>query len=218
MPHTCASGNCHRAAARLHDGNWSFAIVADFTDADACRACDQDEEHNRTRAGLLTDDGADRQGAVRDALTRRSGPAPRSIWQDVGSYPSGLGRKPVPVRFQLVIDCADPDRLARFWAAALGYELAPALPGFATWNDFYREQGVPEEELAGGADRISDPQGHGPGIWFHAVPEGKRFEGRRCHGSRTWSIRHASTSRTGTRATRRPVRLVTQAAASASPV
>ena len=62
------------------------------------------------------------------------GLAPRSIWQDAGSYPSGLGRKPVPVRFQLVIDCADPDRLARFWAAALGYELAPAPAGFATWN------------------------------------------------------------------------------------
>ncbi len=37
----------------LHDGNWSFAIVADFTDADAYRAYDQDEEHNRARAGLL---------------------------------------------------------------------------------------------------------------------------------------------------------------------
>jgi hypothetical protein len=29
------------------------------------------------------------------------------------------------VRFQLVIDCADPDLVARFWAAALGYELEP---------------------------------------------------------------------------------------------
>jgi hypothetical protein len=75
------------------------------------------------------------------------------------------------VRFQLVIDCADPDRLARFWAAALGYELAPVPAGFATWNDFYRELGVPEEELVDGADRISDPDGHGPVIWFHVVPE-----------------------------------------------
>jgi Glyoxalase-like domain len=25
----------------------------------------------------------------------------------------------MPVRFQLVIDCADPDRLARFWAATI---------------------------------------------------------------------------------------------------
>src|SRR5215471_12295833 len=92
-------------------------------------------------------------------------------WQDVGSYPNGLGRNPVPVRFQLVIDCADPDRLARFWAAALGYELAPVPAGFATWNDFYRELGVPEEELVDGADRISDPEGHGPSIWFHVVPD-----------------------------------------------
>jgi Stress responsive A/B Barrel Domain len=38
---------------RLRDGNWSLAIVADFTDADAYRAYDQDEEHNRVRAGLL---------------------------------------------------------------------------------------------------------------------------------------------------------------------
>ena len=103
---------------------------------------------------------------------------PRSIWQDAGSYPSGLGRKPVPVRFQLVIDCADPDRLARFWAAALGYELAPAPAGFATWNDFYRELGVPEEELVDGADRIHDPEGHGPGIWFHVVPDAKVVKNR----------------------------------------
>jgi Glyoxalase-like domain len=33
------------------------------------------------------------------------------------------------VRFQLVIDCADPDLLARFWAAALGYELEPPPTG-----------------------------------------------------------------------------------------
>jgi hypothetical protein len=81
----------------------------------------------------------------------------------------------------MVIDCADPDRLARFWAAALGYELAPAPAGFATWNDFYRELGVPEEELADGADRISDPEGRGPSIWFHVVPEGKPGEPRTGH-------------------------------------
>ena len=37
----------------LRDGNWSFAIVADFADVDAYRAYDQSEEHNRARAGLL---------------------------------------------------------------------------------------------------------------------------------------------------------------------
>jgi hypothetical protein len=102
-------------------------------------------------------------------------------------------RKPVPVRFQLVIDCADPDRLARFWAAALGYELAPPPAGFATWNDFYRELGVPEEELVDGADRISDPEGHGPSIWFHVVPDAKSVKNRlhldiHASGERTDSI------------------------------
>ena len=84
----------------------------------------------------------------------------------------------MPVRFQLVIDCADPDRMARFWAAALGYEFAPAPGGFATWNDFYRQLGVPEEELVDGADRISDPAGEGPEIWFHAVAEAKTVKNR----------------------------------------
>src|SRR6202046_305537 len=97
----------------------------------------------------------------------------------------GLEGKPVPVRYQLVIDCADPDRMARFWAAALGYEFAPAPDGFATWNDFYRHLGVPEGELVDGADRISDPAGGtGPlgeeGLDHYAVgmkdPEGNEFD------------------------------------------
>jgi len=82
------------------------------------------------------------------------------------------------VRYQLVIDCTDPDRMARFWAAALGYELAPPPAGFATWSDFYRELGVPEEELVDGADRISDPQGGGPAIWFQVVTEPKAVKNR----------------------------------------
>ena len=36
----------------LRDGNWSFAIVADFTDADAYRGYDLDEAHNRARARI----------------------------------------------------------------------------------------------------------------------------------------------------------------------
>ena len=84
----------------------------------------------------------------------------------------------MPVRFQLVVDCTDPDTLARFWAAALHYELAPVPAGFATWNEFYRSLGVPEEDLTEGADRITDPQGHGPSIWFHVVAEDKVVKNR----------------------------------------
>jgi hypothetical protein len=68
------------------------------------------------------------------------------------------------VCFQLVIDCADPDRLARFWAAALHYEFAPVPEGFDSWDDYYRDLGVDEEELGLGEDRIADPSGAGPRI------------------------------------------------------
>jgi hypothetical protein len=82
------------------------------------------------------------------------------------------------VAFQLVIDCADPEPLARFWAAALGYELAPPPAGFATWDDYFRDLGVPEEDLGIGADRISDPDGRGPAIWFQVVPDRKAVKNR----------------------------------------
>jgi hypothetical protein len=84
----------------------------------------------------------------------------------------------MPVRFQMVIDCTDPDRLARFWAAALSYELEPPPAGFSTWDDYYRDVGVPEEELGIGTDSITDPDGHGPRIWFQVVPETKAVKNR----------------------------------------
>lgn len=84
----------------------------------------------------------------------------------------------MPVRYQLVIDCADPEPLARFWAAALGYEFEPPPAGFASWDDYWRDLGLPEEELGGGEDRIVDPAGHGPRIWFQVVPERKAAKNR----------------------------------------
>jgi hypothetical protein len=36
----------------LREGTWSFAIVADFTDADAYQGYDQDIRHNELRAEL----------------------------------------------------------------------------------------------------------------------------------------------------------------------
>ena len=38
------------------------------------------------------------------------------------------------MRYQLVINAIDPEPQARFWAAALGYELEPPPDGFASWN------------------------------------------------------------------------------------
>jgi Glyoxalase-like domain len=77
------------------------------------------------------------------------------------------------VGFQLVIDCADPDLLARFWVTALGYELEPPPTGFTSWDDYWRDVGVPEADLGIGADRIIDPDGGGP---RHLVPGGARTQ------------------------------------------
>ena len=80
--------------------------------------------------------------------------------------------------FQLVIDCADPAVLAHFWAAALGYELEPPPKGFADWDEYRRDLGVPEDELGSGPDCIIDPAGKGPRIWFQVVPERKEAKNR----------------------------------------
>jgi hypothetical protein len=80
---------------------------------------------------------------------------------------------PVAVSFQLVIGCADSEPLARFWAAALEYELEPPPDGFASWDAYRRDLGVPEDELGTGADCIVDPGGRGPRIWFQVIPDRK---------------------------------------------
>jgi catechol 2,3-dioxygenase-like lactoylglutathione lyase family enzyme len=78
---------------------------------------------------------------------------------------------------QVVLDCADPDRLARFWAEALGYKLQDPPQGFATWEAFLREQGVPESEW-NSASAVVDPDGAGPRIYFQKVPESKVVKNR----------------------------------------
>jgi len=82
------------------------------------------------------------------------------------------------VSYQLVIDCTSPEPLARFWAEALRYVIAPPPAGFDSWDDWYRSVGVPEDELDLGADRIEDPRGEGPAIWFQVVPEKKSIKNR----------------------------------------
>ena len=77
-----------------------------------------------------------------------------------------------------MIDCTNPDRLARFWAAALRYALEAPPAGFATWDDYWRDVGVPDEVLGIGADRIIDPEGGGPRIWFQVVSESKTVKNR----------------------------------------
>src|ERR1051326_4136356 len=84
----------------------------------------------------------------------------------------------MPVRFQAVLDCTDPELLARFWAAALGYVLEPPPEGFATWDDWRRSIGFPDSELGRGADSIIDPSGDGPRMWFRADEAAKVVKNR----------------------------------------
>lgn len=52
------------------------------------------------------------------------------------------------VSYQLVIDCSSPEQLARFWAEALHYVIAPPPNGFDSWDDFFRSIVFPRTSLA----------------------------------------------------------------------
>ena len=73
-----------------------------------------------------------------------------------------------------------PSHLAESLRTA-GKPRRPALPnvfepppeGFATWDYYWRDFGLDEDDLGIGEDRIVDPAGHGPRIWFQIVPDGK---------------------------------------------
>jgi hypothetical protein len=83
----------------------------------------------------------------------------------------------VATSVQIVFDCADPDKLASFWAAALHYKKQDPPAGFASWPDFLKAQGIPESEWTS-ASAVVDPDGVGPRIFFQQVPEGKVAKNR----------------------------------------
>ncbi len=66
---------------------------------------------------------------------------------------------------QVVIACEDPDGLARFWAAALGYVIQPPPEGFASWDEFAETVGIPEERR-NDMSAVVDPEGAGPRLLF----------------------------------------------------
>ncbi|NHC47180.1 VOC family protein [Motilibacter aurantiacus] len=78
---------------------------------------------------------------------------------------------------QITVDCADPERLATFWAQALGYELQGPPPGFGSWEQALTAFGVPPERH-NDAHAVVDPAGAGPRLYFQRVPEGKAVKNR----------------------------------------
>ena len=59
---------------------------------------------------------------------------------------------------QITFDCAEPERVARFWSEVLGYDASP--PDDGSWA------------------ACSDPTGAGPRLYFQCVPEGKVVKNR----------------------------------------
>lgn len=80
-------------------------------------------------------------------------------------------------RWTLTIDCAHPAALAAFWSLALGYVEASPPEGFGSWQEWFTQLGVPEDEWDDGA-YLEDPDGMGPSISFLKVPEPKVVKNR----------------------------------------
>jgi hypothetical protein len=80
-------------------------------------------------------------------------------------------------RVQVVFDCADPGRQAAFWAEALHYRIPDPPEGHATWQDWARSMGVPEERW-NDFSSAEDPDGVGPRLFFQRVPEAKVAKNR----------------------------------------
>jgi hypothetical protein len=84
---------------------------------------------------------------------------------------------------QVVIDAADPHALARFWAAALGYEVEDHT---AIVDALVADGRLPAEaviEVDGGRGfrevaAVRDPDGRGPRVLLQAVPEPKTVKNR----------------------------------------
>ncbi len=79
----------------------------------------------------------------------------------------------------VVFDCADPDRLARFWMVALdGYDFPTGPPeGFDSWESWADAQGIPEDQRNTGRTLV-DKVSSRPDIFFLRVPETKTVKNR----------------------------------------
>ena len=75
---------------------------------------------------------------------------------------------------QIDVDCADPERLAAFWAEVLEYEVAEPLDHESWLSYSEAEAKEPGERWCA----AFDPAGTGPRLLFHRVPEAKTVKNR----------------------------------------
>ncbi|MBA3361033.1 MAG: VOC family protein [Acidimicrobiia bacterium] len=72
---------------------------------------------------------------------------------------------------QVVFACEDPNRLAEFWATALGYIVQPPPEGFEYWDAFAEAVGIPADRR-NDVSAVVDPDGTGPRILFERYDGG----------------------------------------------
>ena len=77
--------------------------------------------------------------------------------------------------WRLTIDANNPAVLARFWEQALGYQPVPPTQPATTWHAHYHAR-LGEDAVFD--DRLFDPAGLSPPIWFQQVPEAKAGKNR----------------------------------------
>ena len=78
---------------------------------------------------------------------------------------------------QFTFDCADPARLAAFWAEALGYQLQAPPEPFRSWDEALTAFNVPPERR-NDASAVIDPDGTRPRVFFQRVAEPKQAKNR----------------------------------------
>ncbi|WP_328303330.1 VOC family protein [Streptomyces sp. NBC_00435] len=77
-------------------------------------------------------------------------------------------------QIQITFDCAEPERVARFWRQVLGHVVPSPPAGFATWGEF--DRALPDHQ--GSAYAFIEPAGEVPRLFFQRVPEGKVVKNR----------------------------------------
>jgi Glyoxalase-like domain len=79
----------------------------------------------------------------------------------------------------VVFDCADPDRVARFWMVALpGYDFPHGPPdGYQTWDEWADANNIPVDQR-NRVRTLVDRAGSRPTIFFNQVPEARAGKNR----------------------------------------
>ena len=132
----------------------------------------------RCQSGSGSDSCAGRRSATAEGPPR---PVPKHLASETATRAAMAGSRlyggPMASvkQIQVTFDCAEPERVARFWCEVLGYVVPPPPEGFATWDDF--DRALPPEHQ-GSAFACVDPSGVGPRLFFQRVPEGKVVKNR----------------------------------------